>query len=158
MSISWHCPSKSTAGCSENILNIDANRYRIYYFRYVEIAIKTVWSDPSQKWKKGPDPLNLGPDHCWIQSHRGQVKNYSGEEKILIVLGWPEPQRHNKNLFYRHDKSNEPTKEGPYHMYSLSSHSPQTVGRGNPSRLSGWNTFSQTSLATIINKYGTLYK
>ncbi len=53
------------------------------------------------------------------------------EEKIFFffayfALGRLEQPRQNKTLLCRHDKSNKPTKEGPpFHLYSVSPHSPQ---------------------------------
>ncbi len=35
------------------------------------------------------------------------------EEQKYVEVGWPEQLRQDKNLLYRHDEPNEPTKEGP---------------------------------------------
>jgi hypothetical protein len=37
-----------------------------------------------------------------------------GEEKKYFELGQLEQPRQNKNLLYRHDKPNRPSKEGPF--------------------------------------------
>jgi hypothetical protein len=55
-----------------------------------------------------------------------ELKKYVVRENYF-VLGRPEQPMQNKNLLRRHDKPNEPTKEGvegPRHVYSLSPHSP----------------------------------
>jgi hypothetical protein len=57
-----------------------------------------------------------------------------GEGKKYFVLGRLEHPRQNKNLFYQHDKANEPIKKGPL-SFGLSE-SPFTsvsaVSRGHP--------------------------
>ncbi len=42
-----------------------------------------------------------------------------------FVLGRLEQPRQYKNLLYWHDESNEPNKEGPFHMYYLTPLLPQ---------------------------------
>ena len=45
--------------------------------------------------------------------------------KTYSVLGRLEQQGQNKNLLYRHDRPNKPTKEGPLSFILFESHSPQ---------------------------------
>ncbi len=54
----------------------------------------------------------------WKQRHWNSV--WWG--KKYFVVGRLEQPMQNKNLLYRHDKPNKPTKEGPFHLYSLSPH------------------------------------
>jgi hypothetical protein len=44
------------------------------------------------------------------------------EKYFFFVQGRLEQPSQNKNLLYRHEKPNEPTKEGFFYMYSLSPH------------------------------------
>jgi hypothetical protein len=48
-----------------------------------------------------------------------------GEEKKIFVLGQQGQLRQDKNLLYRHDKPNEPTKKELFHLSSLSPYTPQ---------------------------------
>jgi hypothetical protein len=57
------------------------------------------------------------------------------ELKLCTVRGGPiEQLRQNKNLLYRHDKPNEPTKKEPlsFVLFELSFTSVSTVSRGRP--------------------------
>ncbi len=58
--------------------------------------------------------------------------------KKYFVLGRLEQPRQNKNLLYRHDLPNEPTKKGPLSFVLLESPftSISTVSRGHPSQVS----------------------
>ncbi len=63
-----------------------------------------------------------------------EIKIVYGEEKNYFVLGRLEHPRQTKNLLYPHNKPNEPTMEGPFHLYFLSPVS--TVSSGHPSLVS----------------------
>jgi hypothetical protein len=56
-------------------------------------------------------------------------------KKIFCTGLTTEKPRQNKNLFYRHDEPNEPTKEGPLSFVLFESPfiSVSTVSRGHPS-------------------------
>ncbi len=41
-----------------------------------------------------------------------EIQSASQAAKKYFVLGWPEQPKQDKNLLYRHDEPNEPTKEG----------------------------------------------
>jgi hypothetical protein len=60
---------------------------------------------------------------CWAMGIN-KVKKCS-VRKIIFYTGLIRAAKAGQNLLYRHDKSNEPTKEGPYHLSSLRPHSPQ---------------------------------
>jgi hypothetical protein len=82
--------------------------------------------------------------------------------KNIFVLGRLEQPRQDKNQLYRHEKPNEPTKESrtdPFHLYSLSPHSPQfqqLAGTAFLYSLSG--TSNATSYLTYFTlKYETRY-
>ncbi len=46
-------------------------------------------------------------------------------EKKIFGTGPTRAVKAEQNLLYRHDKPNQLTKEGPFHLFSLSPHSPQ---------------------------------
>jgi hypothetical protein len=67
------------------------------------------------------------------------MKAYSiGKYFVLCRLEQP---RKNKNLLYRHDKPNEPTKKGPLSFVLSESHSPQFRSQQGPplSSLAAWD-------------------
>jgi hypothetical protein len=62
------------------------------------------------------------------------IEKVYGEEKKCFVLGRLEQPRQNKNILYRHDKPNEPTKEKPlsFVLFEFSFTSVSTVRRATP--------------------------
>jgi hypothetical protein len=60
---------------------------------------------------------------CWTMGTK-ELK-YCMVKKEYFVLDQLEQSRQINDLLYQDDMPNEPTKEGPFHLYSLSPHSPQ---------------------------------
>ncbi len=58
--------------------------------------------------------------------------------KLYFVLGWLKQPKKDKSLLYRHEKHNDPTKEGPlsYVLQESPCASVSTVGRAHPSLVS----------------------
>jgi hypothetical protein len=54
------------------------------------------------------------------------------EEEKYFVLGQLEQPRQNKNLLYWHDKPTNQPRKGPFHLSSLSPHSPQFQQSAGP--------------------------
>ncbi len=68
----------------------------------------------------------------------GTIEIVYGEEQNIFVLGRLEQSRQNKNLLYRHDKLNEPTKTRPlsFVLFESPFTSVSTVSRGHPALVS----------------------
>ncbi len=80
---------------------------------------------------------------CWAMG-TNELK-YCMMRKKYIVLCRVEQPSQNKNPLCRHDKPNKPTKKGPFHLFSLSPHTPQfqQVSRDHLSLVSLFQTGRQ---------------
>jgi hypothetical protein len=82
---------------------------------------------------------NIPETHTKKQATRpGCLPSLLGDRKKYLFLGRLEQPRQNKNLLYRHDKPNEPTKKGPlsFVLFESPFTSVSTVSRGRPSLVS----------------------
>ncbi len=94
---------------------------------YLLLRVSSLWhalGRPKDTYYKTGDPARL-PARLLGDGYKGSEIEYDEEKKYLVLCRLKQP-RQNKNLLYRHDEPNKPTKEGPpFHLYSVSPHSPQ---------------------------------
>ncbi len=102
-----------------------------------------------------PWPCNLGRQSCRAACLWMYVSGVQWGKKYFILV-WPEQPRLSKNLWYRHDKPIEPTKEGPLLCVRFESPftSVSTVSRGHLSLVSLLYIYYFNSFVPVAQQAG----